>query len=235
MNPPAGVHIRAVGAEQTPVIVWDDFSDCLVQLKHFAREQASFEPDRQSLYPGVRAQLPESFSQAFRRQIEPVLRRVYNLPGRSTWATVYQYLSMINRPESELAVLQRLPHFDSTDDNSFALLLYVNPGKFGGTGFFRHRPSGYETVDQQRFGRFVDAAEHHMAVQGLPRSRYTTGSDGHFQLLDTIDYKPNRLLAYPGKLLHSGLINPSFDLGANPASGRLTANLFVRFEEAEES
>lgn len=235
MTLPADVQIRSVGAEQIPVIIWDDFSDQLTQLKLYACEQACFQPDHQSLYPGLRAPLPETYVKAFRRKIEPVLRSVYELPEQSNWATVYQYLSMINRPESELAVLQRLPHFDSTAEHSFALLLYVNPGKFGGTGFFRHRPSGYETVDRQRFGPFVTAAERHMIRSGPPPARYTTGSSDHFELLDTIAYRPNRLLAYPGQLLHSGLIDPRFDLGADPTQNRLTANLFVRFEQTEAS
>lgn len=42
-----------------------------------------------------------------------------------------------------------------------------------------------------------------------------------------IDYRPNRLLIYPGTLLHSGLIDAGTDLDTSPLSGRLTVNIFA--------
>ena len=49
------------------------------------------------------------------------------------------------------------------------------------------------------------------------------------ELYHRIDYRPNRLVVYPGCLLHSGLVNPVIDVDSNPRTGRLTANIFVDF------
>ena len=69
-----------------------------------------------------------------------------------------------------------------------------------------------------------------MREHGTPPARYCRGSDAHFELIHQVDYRPDRLLIYPGNLLHSGLIEPDRDLSADPARGRLTANLFLDFD-----
>jgi hypothetical protein len=42
----------------------------------------------------------------------------------------------------------------------------------------------------------------------------------------------NRLLIYRGASLRSGNIGPGFAFDANPRTGRLTLNLFLRFQPA---
>ena len=51
------------------------------------------------------------------------------------------------------------------------------------------------------------------------------------ELIGEVEYRPNRMVIYPGNLLHSGLIQPDRDINDDPASGRLTANLFLYFGE----
>jgi len=222
--------VLRVGLEKTPVLVWDDFSRHLEDIRAWARYRARFSQDEESSYPGLRSVLPQAFASALMAPIEPALRELYAVPGELSLRFVYQYLSLLTRAPEELAVLQRLPHFDSPDHHSFALLLYINPGEFGGTGFFRHKPSGYEVIDGRRKKAFISQAERYMDQFGLPRAAYINDSTDHFELVERVDYRPNRLLAYPGNLLHSGLIEPERDINSDPASGRLTVNLFVRFE-----
>ena len=68
-------------------------------------------------------------------------------------------------------------------------------------------------------------------THGEPAQRYIDGSTDHFELYSHIEYKPNRLVAYPGCLLHSGLVNPKHDINPDPRTGRLTANIFVDFKQ----
>jgi hypothetical protein len=49
-------------------------------------------------------------------------------------------------------------------------------------------------------------------------------------LYHQIEYRPNRLVIYPGNLLHSTIVNPQTDIDANPSSGRLTTNIFINFQ-----
>jgi hypothetical protein len=139
------------------------------------------------------------------------------------------YFSLLTQTGPTLTRLQRVPHFDSLDQRYFALVHYLNPGDFGGTGFFRHRPTGFERLTQTKFPMSTQAAEAYFRMHGEPTARYIRESDGHFKLLETITYRSNRVVAYPGNLLHSGIVDPAKDIDANPRTGRLTANLFLQF------
>ena len=70
-----------------------------------------------------------------------------------------------------------------------------------------------------------------MKTHGLPPAKYIDASTDHYEIIHEIEYRPNRLVMYPGNLLHSGLVKPERDLGWDPATGRLTANLFIDFVE----
>ena len=48
-----------------------------------------------------------------------------------------------------------------------------------------------------------------------------------FEQIGQVEGLYNRVVAYPNSLLHSGRILPGFDFSADPAKGRLTANLFI--------
>jgi hypothetical protein len=124
-----------------------------------------------------------------------------------------------------------MPHFDSTKPHYFAVMHYLNPGPFGGTSFYRHRPTQFENITASRQDRFIHAAQVYLASHGgKPPRKYVNGSDGHFELLESVPYQQNRLLIYPGTQLHSGNIDPSRDIDSDPRTGRLTANLFISFE-----
>ena len=45
---------------------------------------------------------------------------------------------------------------------------------------------------------------------------------------DAVDAVADRIIIYPGSLLHSGIIPREMNFSADPREGRLTANLFVR-------
>ena len=107
---------------------------------------------------------------------------------------------------------------------------YLNPGQFGGTGFYRHKTSGFENIEQANFPAYQLARTAFEVQHGQPEKAYITQSTDEYELLGKIAYKQNRLLVYPGTLLHSGLIKVPDDLSDNPDSGRLTANIFVEFK-----
>jgi len=219
-----------VGNEQTPVIVLDNVLGDLEPLKRVANEWAAFSGEGQAAYPGIRANLPADYTRRVLSRVEPLIRETYAVPASHRGRCIHQLFSLVTRAESDLAVLQRVPHYDTRRGFYFAIMHYLNPGPFGGTGFFRHCPTGYERITDERFAHFVQEAERHMREHGTPPARYCRGSDAHFELIHQVDYRPDRLLIYPGNLLHSGLIEPDRDLSADPVRGRLTANLFLDFD-----
>lgn len=221
--------IIRVGLEKTPVMIIDDFISDLRGVIEYACLQSKFSPDEKTAYPGVRSQLTQAYVDATLSEIIPMVYEEYAVTDSAHPQVTNAFYSLLSKPETELAVLQCVPHFDSRSSRYFATIHYLNTGDFGGTGFYRHRPSGFERVTEQRFPEYVKMAERFIAKNGLPEKNYINGSTKHFELIECVDYKPNRLVLYPGNLLHSGLVIPNRDINSDPNSGRLTANIFLDF------
>jgi hypothetical protein len=227
-NPKSLPEVFAIGEERTPVIVLDDFALDTGGVIQHAVKSAAFSIDETYVYPGVRAKPPREYIEEIVRVLGPLLAQVYSIPADLRLA-VNSYFSLVATPPENLQVLQRVPHFDSNARYFYAVTHYLNPGDFGGTGLFRHRPTGFENVTANRLRAYARAGDLFLRTHGDPPADYIRASDDHFELYETIEYRPNRLIAYPGSLLHSGLIEPDRDISSNPATGRLTANFFMRF------
>jgi hypothetical protein len=226
LNPRRRVDVRSVGTEQTPVVVIDDVLMAPQALTDFALRHARFSGEGVQAYPGVRAQLPAEYAAALMPELRRIAAGAYPALGDCSLEIVQQLFSLVTRSPESLELLQRMPHFDSNSPFYFATVHYLNPGNFAGTGIFRHRPTGFESISRERYPLFVRAAKQHIEGQGALPAGYIAASDDHFELIEEVEYRPNRLVMYPGYLLHSGLIDPSRDIATDPARGRLTANLF---------
>lgn len=233
VNRKASLNVRTVGQGQTPVIVFDDFVESTEDLIGYACA-SEYAFDRSSLYPGRRSNLPRGYVRAVLDAVFPLLCQVYQVPPGLAMRPVNTVFSLITTPESELKPRQCAPHFDSTRPYYFALLHYLGEGEHCDTGLFRHRETGLERIAADVLERYIHSREEHVARHGPPPQAYIRGSNELFELYDRIEYRPNRLAIYPGNLLHSGLVDPVVDIGADPRSGRLTANIFVDFVPAPE-
>ena len=65
---------------------------------------------------------------------------------------------MVTVQPHELQPVQRAPHFDSPDQNLFALLHYLRVPRGSGTAFYRHRSTGIERLTDANVDRFVITA-----------------------------------------------------------------------------
>ena len=223
--------VRIVGNEQTPVIVIDEPIVATEALREAACQDGKFHVDRRSAYPGVRTRLPDDYVDTLLPPLLSLLRETYEIPAALEHRLVQSVFSLITTPPEDLGILQRVPHFDTVKPWYFATVHYLNPGNYAATGIFRHRPTGFERISDERHPSYVAAAEAHMKAGGLPPPRYIDASTDHYELIEQLEYRPNRLLVYPGNLLHSGLVQPDRDIDWRPATGRLTANLFIDFVE----
>ncbi|MFK8031221.1 MAG: DUF6445 family protein [Gammaproteobacteria bacterium] len=229
VNPAANIITRTIGNEKTRITVIDDVLREITEARKLATQTSSFGADQLTAYPGVRSPLPSAFTRLIIKLIAPHFRQQFNIPEQLQPTPVMAFFSLLTTPVDKLDVLQRMPHFDSVKDTYFSLVLYLNEGNFGGTGFFRHRPTGFEKILDHRYDSFVLAGKSFTKIYGQPAMKYINSSDPHFELIETVDYKPNRLVAYPGNLLHSGLVEQDRDINADPETGRLTANVFIDF------
>ena len=230
VNLDSSPQVTRVGAEQTPVIIIDDFAANVSELINHACQEVRFELDKVSAYPGVRGPLAKSHVIATLKPLLPLLHDVYSIPmNRRVKPRNYVY-SLVSIPENELRPLQRVPHADSNAPYYLAITHYLSESDHGGTGIFRHIPTGFENITEDRLHEYVRSADAFAEAQGGPPEGYITTSDEQYELFEVIDYKPNRIIMYPGSLLHSGLIKPKTDISSDPGTGRLTTNIFVDFE-----
>lgn len=230
VNPQASLQLHQVGEDKTPVIVIDNFALDMRPLIDCACHSSDYGPDSTSAYPGVRAKLPRSYVVAVLNQIFRLLFQVYAVPAELNLKPVNAVYSLISTPANELSLKQRIPHFDSNGPHYLAVLHYLNPGNFCATGLFRHKPTGFENILQHRLDEYIQSSHSFIETNGNPPRKYINQSTDHYELYHRIDYKPNRLVVYPGSLLHSGLVNPEIDIDPDPRTGRLTANVFVDFK-----
>ena len=229
VNPNASLTVHTVGEAQIPLIVINDFAVDLDGIVNYACESAEYGPDHTSNYPGLRAQLPKDYVREVLKQIYPLLFTAYKVPHDLGMKTVNAAYSLIATPEGELKPKQCQPHFDSNRPYHLAILHYLNAGKFCDTGLFRHRSTGLEQITGEHVELYFQSCEEYASKHGQPEQSYVKGSNGQYELYHRIEYRPNRLVAYPGCLLHSGLVDPAVDINPDPRTGRLTANIFVDF------
>ena len=153
------------------------------------------------LYPGIRTSLPDDYVEILLPALLPLLREIYAIPDAFEHELIRGQFSLITTPPEDLGVLQRVPHIDDMKSRYFATVHYLNAGTYAGTGIFRHRPTGFERISDERYPDFVAAAEAYIKANGLPAAGYIDASTDHFELIEEIEYKTNRLLIYPGNLL----------------------------------
>jgi hypothetical protein len=229
VSPNAALEVRRVGQARTPVIVIDNFAENIEDIINHACEAAEFGPATTSIYPGIRAKLPKSYTREVLRNLYRLFFSIYSVPTNLGMKAVNAAFSLIATPERELEPNQGRPHFDSDHPYFMAVLHYLNQGNFCDTGLFRHRSTGWERITNDNFEAYIQALKDQEKANGPPTSAYVKGSNEHYELYHRIEYRPNRLVAYPGGLLHSGLVDPAVDINPDPRTGRLTANIFVDF------
>ena len=229
VSPNALLKVEKVGRDHTPVIVIDDFGVDLAEVIGYACGPVEYGPDNTSMYPGLRANMPKDFVREVLKNVYNLLFAAYNVSPELGMKAVRAAYSLITTPERELAPGQCRPHFDTNRPYYMAVLYYLNPGPFCGTGLFRHRATGLERVMEEDVETYVQSSKDHAVANGPPEQAYVNRSNDEYELYHRIEYRPNRLVVYPGCLLHSGLVNPSVDINPDPRTGRLTANIFVDF------
>lgn len=210
------------GAEGEPVVVIDGFAP---DPARFVDDAAFLSFGRMGEhYPGVRAPIAPAMLRAGLDALAPVAREVF---GAASIETADAFYSLVTTPPSELAPIQRLRHFDGVEPDRLALLLYLSRDERSGTAFYRHRSTGFETVDAARLPFYRAALEADLRREGLPAPAYLAGNTPVFERIAAHQGLFNRAILYRSLTLHCALIPPDLTLSADPEAGRLTANVFL--------
>lgn len=215
------ISARRIGGERQPVVVVDGFHPDPDALRA-AAVAATFEPGRHH-YPGIRAPLPDDYFQRVRPALGVALREVFGAAGIDL---IDASFSIVTTPPDALSVPQRLPHVDAIDADRIALVHYLSPDGGDGTAFYRHRATGFETIDAQRGPGYGAMLQRELAGYAPPPA-YIAGDTPLFERTGAVDARYNRAVIYRSAMLHSGAIAPGAPLDADPARGRLTVTAFL--------
>jgi hypothetical protein len=212
------------GSEQAPLVVIDNFvadPDSLVDLA--AAKQFG---DVTSYYPGVRAKVPLTYQQFVIERLREVCSEYFGLDAGGLRFTACHF-SLVTTPSASLIHMQRIPHVDSLFANQLAFIHYLFKGDLGGTSFYRHRKTRFESIDHERKAEYLRQVELEAQGPDTPPAEYINGDSPLYERLATQEGVFNRLLLYRRNSLHSGAIAKNFVPDPNPRTGRLSINGFL--------
>lgn len=215
------IRVERQGLEAKPVVIIDGFAPDPARLI----DDASFLRFRPmgEHYPGLRAAVPMTLLEPLLTALAPVLATTFG--GRYTAADAF-YSIVTTRPEA-LTPIQRLPHFDGVEPGRLALLHYLSAATPGGTAFYRHRSTGFETVTGARLAAYSAALAADLHRTGEPPSAYYDAASPLFEQVARYDGVANRAIIYRSHTLHCADLPPGSVFDADPARGRLTVNTFL--------
>jgi hypothetical protein len=228
LNASPSVDVQVLGREGEPVVVVDDLladPDAFVDL---VADTCRFTPQQgpANYYPGVRAHAPDGYLQAVTRALAPLVMRTFpELAGRPVRGS--DCMSLVTLTPEALNLAQRVPHTDTPNATQIAILHYLCEPSHGGTGFFRHRATGFETITPERQQTYFETL--HAELQAAPPQGYVKGCTPLFDQIGAVEARFNRAIFYRSRLLHSGKIGETFDFSPDPRRGRLTGNVFLIF------
>jgi hypothetical protein len=213
-----------IGREQAPLVVIDDFAatpDALVD--HAASKVFA---DAASYYPGVRAKVPLTYQQFVIDALRPIVTEHFGLNAASLRFSAC-YFSLVTTLPANLTYLQRVPHVDSLSPLELAFVHYLFRANHGGTAFYRHRATGFESVDAARKREYWSHVEAEQNAPESPSAAYIDGDTALYEETARQEGVFNRLLLYRRNSLHSGALPAHFVPDADPRRGRLSLNGFL--------
>ena len=182
--------------------------------------------DVASYYPGIRAKVPLGYQQFVMTQMRELFGETFGLPSKTMRFTAC-YFSLVTAPPEKLSHLQCIPHIDSVFGTELACIHYLFKQNHGGTGFYRHRRTGFEVVTQERKAEYFEAVEAERVGPDKPASGYINDSTALYEQLRSEAGVFNRMLVYRRNSLHSGIIATPAAIDPNPRTGRLSITGFM--------
>lgn len=230
LNPRASLSMHAIGVEQRPLALIDDFAQDPQQLLAYAESGEPFHATPGDFYPGIRKLMPPEYAEDLCKRYGDTMRERFGLSAGSVPRVIFCALSITTMEPQRLRPVQRVPHFDTSAANQLAIVHYLCGPEHGGTSFYRHRSTGFETISQERLHHYAKTLKHEVTTRYQPPAKYMDGDDPLFERIASYDARWNRALIYPSNVLHSGDIRLLSSPDTPPRAARLTVNSFVRFE-----
>ena len=218
------VRVETIGNEGSPLVIIDGFTGDVEPLKR-AATQARFQNPGAG-YPGIRAWVEPHYLDLRRDLMMQIMARVFGM--ESAIQCEMSCFSLVTTPPEELVPLQRIPHYDRASSGKVVGLMHYLLGReTGGTAFYRQRRTGFEIISEDREPAYLEAIEADIEEFGPPPAQYCHDDSDRYEMIAEVEAKPDRMILYPGRLLHSGVIAQPDRLSPDPRKGRLTVNMFI--------
>ena len=225
VDPEFKVHKLKIGREQAPLLVVDNLMANADQLVDLAASKVF--TDVPGYFPGIRAKVPLTYQQRVINTLREHIADTFGVVA-STLHFTNCHFSLVTTPGDRLALLQRIPHVDSMLSSELALMHYLFKSDLGGTAFYRHRSTGFEYVNVERNDRYCRLISAELGGPDSPRPGYISSDTPLFEQIGSQEGRFNRLLIYRRNSLHSSNLTERFVPDANPRTGRLSINGFLK-------
>jgi len=223
LSPTIQVRRIFMGSEQHPLMIVDSVLEHPERMIDTARQASFYKPEHTN-YPGLNAPLPLSYCHAVVNSLRGPLEAAFGLAS-SARLKYFGFFAVATLSTAQATPIQKIPHHDSPDPNRLALVHYLCNERFGGTGFFRHKRTGYESIDRVREQTYVPMARTEL-TQAEPADTFAGRDMANYELIGQVGAMFNRLIVYRSHVLHSALLSAA-GASDDPGSGRLTANGFI--------
>lgn len=225
INPHAEVALHHVGPAERKVLLADNFYRHPDQVAELALN-LHYTDSRSMVgsYPGSRAMITLDTSPLIH-----TLGKMWGEPLRPFHSDYHPVIfsAIINRSYT-LSPWQRQPHIDQ----GVTAMMYLNPAHLcaGGTGLYRHVPTGFDrlpiavTPELTRIAQEHGFSAGHLATQdgyaeflntvffnpeyAVKENAYINDGNQFWEKLFLIEMKPNRLVIFDGRMFHSQHILP---------------------------
>ncbi|MET0355250.1 MAG: DUF6445 family protein [Cellvibrio sp.] len=227
INPDVEITTLYVGNEQEPVVIVDNLLKHPEDLIRYAETGAAFQKETKDFYPGIRKSLTPDYAEAIYHQLTQTMGTVFGKKTTVNIKLLSSLLSLATTRTAELRPIQSVPHADSFLSNNIASVHYLCDSQFGGTSFYRHRSTGFETLNSQRIQQYAPKIKSEVMQLNKTSYEYINGDTELFERIASVDAKFNRAIFYRSNILHSANIPSNIYLGVRPKTGRLTANTLI--------
>lgn len=177
-------------------------------------------------YPGVRSLAEDNVAGLVKSAIAAAVGKLF--PAKVSELSGGVHYSIVTQRPFDNSGIPRRPHVDDTTGALVAAVLYLSRGPHGGTGFFRHRGTGFEVITKECLSFYKTVVKTEQTKVALSKE-CSSGSDHPFyERIATAQPIFNSMVVYPGGILHSGDIDRIAPILPDAQTGRLTINAFFK-------
>jgi hypothetical protein len=224
VNPSCTAKVIYVGIDREPVLMVDDLMSDPEALIRCAETGLAFCKEDKDFYPGIRKPLSLTYAASIYLHLQDLFLDTFNAGRPAAIDPLSCLFSLATTRQEHLRPIQSVPHFDSYDGAQIAGVHYLCSEKFGGTSFYRHRSTGYESMNAQRLAEYAPRLKAEVIGLNTRQFIYIRGDTALFERTASVEAKFNRAIYYRSNVLHAGDIPANIGMPEYTRSGRLTAN-----------